>query len=635
MRRTLFSLLLLAAVAAAQGVDEWIEQVLDPRTSPEQRVDALKRVGQSKEGLDKLAEKGLDGRRDTEVVHAVVDTLLKAADYRPYIDRICRLLLVEKHRDKVLRRLQVVGEHPERGQPLLDGLGAIAREATDSAMREAAILALGKIPRRAAAQIIVDAGLGATDERVRGAVEAYVRRLFPVESVKEAKDYLDSHRLDSFWDLVQGRIDQLIAVQKEQEERVRDYLRKASPADALEVFEEGGGNRVFAAERLRELAEQNAVPEPAGFARALVDRALTQELAREPPDAKVLAELLGALYPYAKDAASPLWQVKQPKEVRDLIQRLADLPGNGPDHERFGRDAVRLLGAIDDEGLAINAFAENFSSVDVRKEALQQLGALAGRLRARQNYVGIKLAGLLAKNKGEPVLRAQILSLLTQNHVPVAREPDVVAVLRGFLDKGATPDLSDAELRDCTFVLGKSRTPEAKEALLKAAAGHRDLKVRRFAVEEALLPWARVDPEIHEAFKGLALAAERSGPLTGRSAALLRRPPGSDVGARGNARSERETSDPALDGSATQCARVSPPVHDRSLNATPVPSGTSSRPRVSAVLACTNTVFASTAPRGCGKSMSTGPCSRSRCDVAAPTPCKLDRGPSPPCGDVP
>src|SRR5512134_3630914 len=110
MHRPLLAALLLSAVAAGQGVEDWIETALDPRTAPEQRVDALKKVAQAKEGLEKLAEKGLDPRRDPEVVHAVVDTLLKTQEYRPYIERICRLLLVEKHRSKVLRRIQTVWE---------------------------------------------------------------------------------------------------------------------------------------------------------------------------------------------------------------------------------------------------------------------------------------------------------------------------------------------------------------------------------------------------------------------------------------------------------------------------------------------------------------------------------------------
>ena len=95
--------------------------------------------------------------------------------------------------------------------------------------------------------------------------------------------------------------------------------------------------------------------------------------------------------------------------------------------------------------------------------------------------------------------------------MPVATEPaDVVKVVRGFLEKGATPDLTDAELRDCTIVLGKRRTPEAKEALLKAASSHEKLQVRRYALEEGLVPWARVDESIHDQLKALALAEDQS-----------------------------------------------------------------------------------------------------------------------------
>jgi len=518
MKRSLAALLLLVTAALGQGVDDWIEKALDPRTGPDERADALRRIGQSKEALDKLADKGLDANRKPEVVHAVVETLLKAADYRPYIDRMCKLLLNEDHRENVLRRMQMLGDYPDRGKDLLEGLGAIAREATDPAMREAAVLALGRISRRRAAEIIVQVGIGSTDPQVAAVVRAYVRRLFPVQSVKEAAEYLEKHKNDTFWDLVERRIEQLLEQQEEQAKRVRDYLKSATWAEALKILLEGGDARLPAADRLRELAEQNAVPQPADFARALFEQALPSEMARETPDPKVLADLVGALIPYGRDPSGVLWQSKQPKEVRDRIQELATVKGNGPATQDLGSFAVTLLSAIDDEGSALNAFAESFPSVETRRAALQQLGALALRMPARRNYVGIKLAVLLSNNEAEPVLRAQILSLLTQNHIPVASKPDIGAVLRGFLEKGASPPLTDAELRDCTFVLGKSRTPEAKAALEKAATSNRDLKVRRFAVEEALLPWARVDPEIHDVLKGLILAADQ--PIEARRAVV-------------------------------------------------------------------------------------------------------------------
>lgn len=516
MRRALLFALVLSAVAAAQGVEEWIDTALDPRTAPEPRLDALKKIAQAKEGLDRLADKGLDARRDPEVVHAVVDTLLKASDYRPYLERMCRLLLVEKHRSKVLRRFQTVWES-DRGQPLLDGCIAIARDSTDPTLREAAVLALGIIPRRRAAEAIVETGLAAAEEPVRAAARAYAQLWFGTATLREAADYLRERKLDSFYDLVRARIEALTGEKAEHERAYARFLAKASVTDALDELEKGGAYRFHAAQRLAKLAEQNGIQDPVEFSRRVFD-GVVAELSQDPPDAKVLAQLLAALQSYARDPNGPLWRARKAEEVRDTIQRLADVPGSGPEHQQLGSIAVRLLGAIDDKGLALFAFAERFPSGEVRKEAIQQLGQLAQRLKERQQWISVKLVGLLAGTEKEPAFRAQILNLLTQPHVPVATEPDEVLVVRGYLEKAMNPELTDAELRDCALVLGKARTPEAKEALLKAASSHAKPQARRYAVEEALVPWARTDETIHLELTALALAPDQ--PLHGRTTVI-------------------------------------------------------------------------------------------------------------------
>jgi hypothetical protein len=515
MRRVVAILLLLPAFAAAQGVEEWIDIALDARTAPEQRVDALKKLAQAKDGLDRLAEKGLDARRDPEVVHAVVDTLLRSSDYRPYLERMCRLLLSEKHREKVLRRFQSLWE-ADRGQALLDALVAIARS-PDAQLREAAIVALGIIPRRRAAETIVEAGLAATEEPVKAAARAYVQLWFGVATLREASEYLQGRKLDSFYDLVKARIEALSRAGEEHERTYARFLEKASPLEALDELEKGGVLRVYAARRIAKLAEQNGIQDPVEFARRVFD-GLVAELGRAPPDASVLAQLLTALHSFAQDQNGPLWRARKPEEVRDMIQRLADVPGTGAEHQQLGSVAVRLLGAIDDRGLALFAFAERFPSAEARKEAIQQLGQLASRLPERQQWISVKLVGLLAGTEKEPAFRAMILNLLTQPHIPVSTEPDEVQVVRGYLEKGAVPDLTDAELRDCALVLGKARTPAAKEALLKAASSHAKPQARRYALEEGLVPWARSDESIHLELTAIALAPEQ--PLDGRRAVV-------------------------------------------------------------------------------------------------------------------
>ncbi len=528
MSRALFVAFLLAAAAAAQGIDEWIETALDPRTAPQQRVDALKKVAQSKDGLDRLAEKGLDARRDPEVVHAVVDTLLAANDYRPYVERICRLLLSEKHREKVLHRIRGVWE-ADRGLPLLDACVAMARDA-DPQAREAAILALGKIPRRRAMEAIVEAGRAATEEPVRAAARAYVQLWLGVATLRDAADVMQERKLDSFYDLVEERIRAQDRERVEHERASARFLAKASAAEALDELEKGGAYRLHAATRLAKLAEQNGIQDPAEFARRVYD-GVVAELGRDPPDASVLYQLLAAVRRYAEDPKTgALWRTRKPEEVRDTIQRIADVAGTGKEHQDLGSLAVRLLGAVDDKGLALHAFAERFPSGEVRKEAIQQLGQLAQRLKERSNYVGIRLTSLLAASEKEPAIRAQILNLLTQVHIPVVTEPDEVLVVRGYLEKGASPELTDAELRDCALVLGKARTPAAQEALLKAASSHGRLQARRYAVEEALVPWARADETIHVHLTQLAIDAAQ--PFAAREVVI------EALGKRGGRRAE-------------------------------------------------------------------------------------------------
>ncbi len=545
MRRALLFALVLSAVAAAQGVDEWIDTALDPRTAPEQRLDALKKVVQAKE-FDRLADKGLDARRDPEVVHAVVDTLLKSSDCRPYLERMCRLLLSEKHREKVARRFQSVWE-ADRGQPLLDACVAIARDATDPQMREAAILALGIIPRRRAAEAIVAAGLAAPEEPVRAAARAYVQLWFGTATLREADEYLQERKLDSFYDLVRARIESLTGEKAEHERAYARFLAKASAEEALDELEKGGAYRLHAAQRLAKLGEQNGMRDPVEFARRVFD-GLVAELAHDPPDPNVLAHLLAALQRYARDPNGALWKARKPEEVLDTIRDLAGVPGSGPEHQQLGSLAVRLLGSIDDKGLALLAFAERFPSGEVRNQAIQQLGQLAQRLPERRQWISVKLVGLLAGTGKEPAFRAQILNLLTQSHVPVATEPDEVLVVRGYLEKDTNPELTDAELRDCALVLGKARTPEAKAALLKAASSHAKLQARRHAVEEALLPWARSDETIHLELIAIVLAPEQ--PLAARQTVLeaLGKKGGRRAEATLRAIEEGKTFDPLLDG---------------------------------------------------------------------------------------
>ncbi|HEX5139141.1 MAG TPA: HEAT repeat domain-containing protein [Planctomycetota bacterium] len=511
--RTVLAALLLTAVCAAQGIEDWIDTALDERTPPEQRVDALKKVEQTKEGLDKLAEKGLDPARDPEVVHAVVSTLLRAQDYKPYVERICRLLVADQHRSKVLFRIQRLWED-DRGVPLLDACIAMAGGVPDAEGRAAALIALSKIPRRKAAEAIVKVGLESNDEPVRRVAREYVARWFGVATLREAADYLAARPRDSFQDLVEERIDGLIEKEKEYEQFRRVSLENATLPEALAELEKGGAYRAYAARRIEKLAAQNGIQDPSEFARR-VFQGVADETLRDPPDPNVLVPLLKALQKYAGE----LSRTKKPEEVREAIARVAKLPGSGQMHQDLGSAAVGLLGVVDDEGITLHAFAEGFPSVEVKKQAIQQLGQLAQKYPKRSNFVSIKLATLLKGAENVPPIRAQILNLLTQPYVTVATDPvDVAAVVAGYLEKGANPELTEPEMRDCAKVIGKRRTDDARKVLLALAKTHPKPEVRQVAIEEGLLPWAREDETLHAELVGLVV--DKDQPLNVRKVVI-------------------------------------------------------------------------------------------------------------------
>jgi hypothetical protein len=514
MRRTILVTLVLATVALPQGVSEdWIDTALDPRTSPSQRDEALKKIAQTKEGLDRLAEKGLDPKRVPEVVHAVVDTLLRAQDYKPYVERVVRMLVVEKHRGNVLRRIQQVWED-NRGLPLLDACVAMAENAPDPEGKAAALIALGKLPRRKAAEAIVKVGLESNDEAVKKVARDYAARWFGVATLREAQGFLLARRFDSFQDLVEERIDKLVEKERENEEYRRAALEKATLEEALEALEKGGAYRRYATLRIRKLMEQNGIKDLSDVVRRVFG-AVADETLRDPPDPEVLVPLLASLQRHAPE----LVRATKPGEARDAIARVARLPGSGQVHQDLGLAAVRLLGVIDDDGIALHQFAESFPSVEVKKEAIQQLGQLAQRKETQRNFVSIKLASLLGGAEKEPVIRAQILNLLTTSYITVATKPvDVVAVVAGYLQNGTTPELTDAEMRDCAKVLGKRRTDDARTALLALARTHAKMPVRQVALEEGLLPWAREDETLHGDLMGIVLSKDQ--PIDARKAVI-------------------------------------------------------------------------------------------------------------------
>ncbi|MHC4670804.1 MAG: HEAT repeat domain-containing protein [Planctomycetota bacterium] len=499
MTRVLAILLLLAPAVLAQGMEDWIDEALDPKTGPSQRNHLLGRITKADGGLAQLAAKGLDGARDPEVVHAVVEAVFNSGDYAAHLQRICRLLLVAKHREKVLARIERIGEPADAGRILRDGLYRIAEgkmAENDPELRGAAVTALGRIPRREVFQLVVQLGL--RDEEVRAAALAVVgEHGFP--SLEDARRFLRENRNSSVYGLLRQRV-------KEQAEELeglrnlqRRHLENANATEALAALEKGEvKGKLIASRRLRELAEAGDFKQlgPEQFAGRVFERFVAE---RDSPSrtATTLANLCGTLDILARareGQQAPLFLAKSVEEVVAALEALAGGDSRFPDPQelqRVGSAAVRLLGTLGEPAAkALLGYAEKFGHTDMRQEAIQSLGALARRFEKSRDYVGRRLAGMLSQ-KMDPAVRNQVLSTLTQRFVPVGQ---ALGPIRDYLqpkDPAQAPALNDAEFRDCIEILGQMGSDQALALLFEVSADHPILKVRRFAVEDGLLPWAR------------------------------------------------------------------------------------------------------------------------------------------------
>jgi len=517
MKYALCLLLVFASVVRAQGLDESIDAALDARTAPAQRIKALERVAKAQGGLDKLAEKGLDPALDPEVIHAVVDTLLQAPDYKAYVEPICRLLLVDRQKEKVRQRIQVLGENPERGRALLDECGRLAREAEDPNDRKAALLALFEIPQRRALEIIVEAGRA--DDTLRPLARDHVALYLGVRTLDEAAAFLQEHARDSFWDFVRRKLRRDQEQRLEREEYERALLASAPLDRVLATLKRQGAaaaTRTVASARLKDLVAKNDLKDPVAVAGQVFEIFLTERDRGAGGDGTTLENLLVTLRQLTKDKA-PLWQAVDRAKVLDAIEPLAMWPGPEKERQQVGSAAVRFLGAIEDEGRVLKRFAEDFPNTDVRKDAVQYLAQLVRSYEHQRAYVGIVLAGLLKRGEKDAAVRTQILATLATNDVPT--NADALDVIRSYFTSDVQPPLSDAEFKDCITILSQAGTEDATAVLLKAAAEYPRPEVRRLAIEEGLLPRARreKDPARQKAIldqvQALILSADQPEPV--------------------------------------------------------------------------------------------------------------------------
>ena len=500
-RRFLPLLLFITPLVHAQALDALVAEALRPDASPEARIAGLKQIVNQPGGVEALVAKGgLDPAGDVEVVHAVVDILIRNDRHLDQIEHICLLLASDNEVlwRKVARRILREGEDSAAAAAMVErlrdlALGVSAGASTEYRIRLGAVRALARIPLRGAVDLIVEAWETETKSKtpakpVLDECPRALANVVPVLSPERARRYLARRPGATYWDLRET----VSALRARELERLRDYvfrsLRTASAADAFsQLTREDEAVRAAAAERINALATKSDFggAKPDQFAKRTFE-ALAAEGDRTPPSVQVSILLAEALVELAtqpwKD--SPLAKGVGASPIVTELQPLARMPSLS---DQLGLACVRLLDAMGDEGtIPLIAFARHSRNPDLRIEAVRRLAKRARQGGADQARVGAELTDMLLSERDRDV-RKQVLISLKQAPVAGAAKP-----LRALLlpAEGAASDLSTVEAQDCIAILRQIPGDEAIETLFAVVGGHPDLEVRGLAIREGLLPRA-------------------------------------------------------------------------------------------------------------------------------------------------
>jgi len=515
--RTLFFVLFLAVSLSAQGADPRLDRALEVETDPRERIELLDGIVTTDGGAKVLAERGLRADLAPEVVHAVVGALVRSGRHVAHLERIVRLLDDEKHRRRVLHRLQEASDGPQ-GAELVEELGKMARGITaaadkEVALRTAAVRALGQVPRRRALELIVEVWQRADEApAVRAECREAVGDVLATETADEAAARLRANPFHGYHDFERERIRTL----EREVERLRPYKRKwllKAPADeALATLAQGDDSeRRIAAQRLATLAGEDAYAplEPAAFAVKVLDAAYA-ERDRRPPSPETLATLIEAL--------RRLWGSEEPGPLRTapddtparLLELVQPLAAGGRGREPVGDACLGLLFAMRAQGMTgLADFARRFDSADVRRKAIQSLGNLVNVVDdAGKSFIRDRLVDLLVGGEKAPPVRAQLLFSLAEGFDDVPpKAQEVVRELLGSATGEGEGALPTAEIRSCVKILRKAGTDEAFALLLELTRSHESAAVRRVAIETGLLPWAARNGKSREVFAHLRTLA--------------------------------------------------------------------------------------------------------------------------------
>jgi len=492
MRRCWF-VLLFSALAWGQGVEALIDQILNPETSPSARVRLAEQVAKTPAGAAALAKRGLLASLDAEVVHVVADALFEAGKADEHLESIVALLVSDDAdlRNKILRRIQRAAEADPQTllPPLRDAvLGRSARASKDPDLRVAAVRALCKVPHRSALEYIVEAWGKDAEQRVKDECKKALAGILVVDTHDAARAYLEKHRNDTYFDIVQDTIRQQTKRIRELRRYQEEALRRADAASALNFLVDGDvATRDVISARALQIAKDGEYKEFGAekYAAAMFD-ALLFEVKREDRSPVTVANLVATMRVLATGGAKVPF-----KEKTELIDALRPLAQSPKSWDKVGTACVDLLKGMGDEAAgALVDFARDFKSSEVRYQAIGGLGSLARQSEQMRTFIGTQLAQLLEREQ-TPAVRQQILFTLGSAPVEAAHAP-----IRKLLfpdDPGGMVPLTKSELNHCIQVL-RGLGADALNTLLELTRSHPDEDVRLQAARDGLLRRAH-EPE--------------------------------------------------------------------------------------------------------------------------------------------
>jgi len=527
MTRTLLFLFLLAAFGFAQGLEQRIDRALDPLTTGKERVALLDEIVATDGGVERLAARGLDAKLDPVVSGDVLAILFESDTYSDHLNDICRLLMSEKHKAVVERRLEEAGESPKRRQVLVAGLADIAagvdpEASSDAVLRRAGVRALACIPWRPAVEMIVKAWANPEeDPTVLMECRNAVADILVARTPEEAQRYLSAKPWLSYYGLLKVRVHAL----RGENESLREYRRRgllaAGPGEAFDALVDVDvDTRRIAADRLAQLAAAKNYGKltPGAFATRAFDAFVAARDARM-PDAGTLANLSKALETlWGADDKAPLRQVKK---ASDLNAALLPVAKGGPGMKEAGAAGVAFLAALGGPGMyGLMEFARSFGEPAVRVSAIQSLGKLARGNRNSADWIGRNLAGILGASVKSPEVRNQLLLTLATafDGVPDAVGPVVEMLSTPEVLKGLSP----ADTDRCIEIVRMAGTEQALATLLDFAGdSRRPAELRLSAVRKGLLSWAHENGKGAKILTGLtAMVRDTAQPVAFRKELL-------------------------------------------------------------------------------------------------------------------